>query len=68
MDFAFVLDPLPLVKAYKDTSVAMLSFDGALGPAGAAPRPACCIEADAESMRTKLHTVAIVRIRILLNE
>ena len=24
MDFAFVLDPLPLIKAYKDTSVAMM--------------------------------------------
>ena len=24
MDFAFVLDPLPLLKAYKDTSIAMM--------------------------------------------
>jgi hypothetical protein len=43
-------------------SVAMVSLDGALGPAGAAPLPACCIEADAESIRIRLHTVARVRI------
>ena len=24
MDFAFILDPLPLLKAYKDTSIAMM--------------------------------------------
>ena len=24
MDFAFILDPLPLLKAYKDSSVAMM--------------------------------------------
>jgi hypothetical protein len=43
-------------------SVAMLSLEGALGPAGAAPLPVCCIEADAESIRTRLHTIAMVRI------
>ena len=32
MDFAFVLDPLPLLKAYKDSSIAMMR-------AVAAPRP-----------------------------
>jgi hypothetical protein len=39
----------------------MLSFEGARGAAGAAPLPAC-IEADVESIRMKLHTVAMVRI------
>ena len=24
MDFAFILDPLPLLKAYKDTSISMM--------------------------------------------
>jgi hypothetical protein len=43
-------------------SVAMVSLEGALGPAGAAPLPACCIEGDAESIRTKLQIVAMVRI------
>jgi glutathione synthase len=31
MDFAFVLDPLPLLKAYKDTSVAMMRAVAARG-------------------------------------
>src|SRR6476661_900954 len=31
MDFAFVLDPLPLLKAYKDTSIAMMRAVGARG-------------------------------------
>ena len=31
MDFAFVLDPLPLLKAYKDTSVAMMRALAARG-------------------------------------
>ena len=31
MDFAFVLDPLPLLKAYKDTSVAMMRSVAASG-------------------------------------
>jgi hypothetical protein len=39
-----------------------LSLEGALGPAGAAPLPACCVEADAETIRMKLHTVAMARI------
>src|SRR6478752_4526032 len=30
MDFAFVLDPLPLLKAYKDTSIAMMRALAAL--------------------------------------
>ncbi len=33
MDFAFVLDPLPLLKAYKDTSVAMMRALAARGHA-----------------------------------
>jgi glutathione synthase len=31
MDFAFVLDPLPLLKAYKDTSIAMMRAVAARG-------------------------------------
>jgi glutathione synthase len=31
MDFAFVLDPLPLLKAYKDTSIAMMRSVAARG-------------------------------------
>lgn len=31
MDFAFILDPLPLLKAYKDTSVAMMRAVAARG-------------------------------------
>jgi glutathione synthase len=31
MDFAFILDPLPLIKAYKDTSVAMMRAVAARG-------------------------------------
>jgi len=31
MDFAFVFDPLPLLKAYKDTSVAMMRALAARG-------------------------------------
>jgi glutathione synthase len=31
MDFAFVLDPLPLLKAYKDSSVAMMRALAARG-------------------------------------
>jgi glutathione synthase len=33
MDFAFILDPLPLLKAYKDTSVAMMRALGGRGHA-----------------------------------
>ena len=33
MDFAFILDPLPLLKAYKDTSVAMMRALAARGHA-----------------------------------
>src|SRR4029453_5014725 len=31
MDFAFILDPLPLLKAYKDSSVAMMRALAARG-------------------------------------
>ncbi len=31
MDFAFILDPLPLLKAYKDSSVAMMRSLAARG-------------------------------------
>ena len=31
MDFAFILDPLPHLKAYKDTSVAMMRALAARG-------------------------------------
>ena len=31
MDFAFILDPLPLLKAYKDTSIAMMRALAARG-------------------------------------
>ena len=31
MEFAFVLDPLPVLKAYKDTSIAMMRAVAARG-------------------------------------
>ncbi|MFI4888656.1 MAG: hypothetical protein ACHP7B_07885, partial [Burkholderiales bacterium] len=31
VDFAFILDPLPLLKAYKDTSIAMMRSVAARG-------------------------------------
>jgi glutathione synthase len=40
MDFAFILDPLPLLKAYKDTSVAMMRALVARGHAIFALEPA----------------------------
>jgi glutathione synthase len=33
MDFAFILDPLPLLKAYKDTSISMMRALAARGHA-----------------------------------
>ena len=42
MDFAFILDPLPLLKAYKDSSVAMMRALAARGHRLYALTPAEC--------------------------
>ena len=50
MDYAFILDPLPGLKAYKDSSVAMMR---SLAARGHALHAAHRLELQGESMRKK---------------
>ena len=59
MDFAFILDPLPLLKAYKDSSVAMMREASARGHAIFA----CTVDAMAFGgvVRAKVHRLRITQ-------